>query len=102
MFRSYSAVGRDRHSCVLNGRAVIGLGGFISGLRVSLGRSRRSYEETKERGGRGKRSRRRGVGAFLREHIGFVMFSAGVRWGLRAPKPAPKSHWLSGLSSFGS
>ena len=42
------------------------------------------------------------MGAFLREHIGFVMFSAGVRWGLRAPKPAPKSHRLSGLSSFGS
>ena len=29
-------------------------------------------------------------------------FPRGVRWGLRAPKPAPKSHWLSGLSSFGS
>ena len=47
MFRSYSAVGRDRHSCVLNGRAVIGLGGFISGLCVSLWRSRR---RTKGRG----------------------------------------------------
>ena len=30
------------------------------------------------------------------------MIPRGVRWGLRAPKPAPKSHWLSGLSSFGS
>ena len=29
-------------------------------------------------------------------------FPQGVRWGLRAPKPAPKSHWLSGLSSFNS
>ena len=29
-------------------------------------------------------------------------FPQGVRWGLRAPKPAPKSHWLSGLSSFDS
>ena len=50
MFRSYSAVGRDRHSCVLDGRAVIGLGGFISGLRVSLGRSR---QRTKGRGNAG-------------------------------------------------
>ena len=47
MFRSYSAVGRDRHACVLDGRAVIGLGGFISGLRVSLWRSR---QRTKGRG----------------------------------------------------
>ena len=50
MFRSYYAVGRDRHSCVLNGRAVIGLGGFISGLCVSLGRSR---QRTKGRGNAG-------------------------------------------------
>ena len=41
MFRSCSAVGRDRHSCVLGCRAVIGLGGFASGLCVSLWRSRR-------------------------------------------------------------
>ena len=94
MFRSYSAVGRDRHSCVLNGRAVIGLGGFISGLCVSLGRSRRSYEETKERGGRGKRSRRRGVSAFLRGHIGLAMFSAGSTLGLRAPDCAKESSTL--------
>ena len=33
----------------------------------------------------GERSRRRGVGAFLREHIGFVVFSAGSPLGLRAP-----------------
>ena len=38
----------------------------------------------------------------LRDHIGFAVFSAGSTLGLRAPKPAPKSHWLSGLSSFGS
>ena len=29
-------------------------------------------------------------------------FPRGVRWGLRAPKPAPKSLRLSGLSSFDS
>ena len=50
----------------------------------------------------GLRSRRRGGSAFLRKPLGFVMFPRGVRWGLRAPKPAPKSHWLSGLSSFDS
>ena len=49
----------------------------------------------------GERSRRRGVSALLREHIGFVVFSAGSPLGARA-QPAPKSHWLSGLSSFGS
>ena len=94
MFRSYSAVGRDRHSCVLNGRAVIGLGGFISGLRVSLWRSRRSYEETKERGERGKRSRRRGVSVLLRDHIGLAMLSAGSTLGLRAPDCAKESSTL--------
>ena len=50
----------------------------------------------------GLRSRRRGGSTFLRKPLGFVMFPRGVRWGLRAPKPAPKSHWLSGLSSFDS
>ena len=50
MFRSCSAVGRDRHSCVLGCRAVIELGWFTSGLRVSLWRSRR---RTKGRGNAG-------------------------------------------------
>ena len=56
----------------------------------------------------GLRSRRRGGSAFLRKPLGFVMFPRGVRWGLRAPKPALKSQkWkphcgLSGLSSFDS
>ena len=35
--------------------------------------------------GDGERSRRRGVGASLRDHIGFVMLSAGSPLGLRAP-----------------
>ena len=35
--------------------------------------------------GRGERSRRRGVSALLREHIGFEVFSAGSPLGLRAP-----------------
>ena len=50
----------------------------------------------------------RGMGAFLREPLALLCFPRGVRWGLRAPKPAPKSQmWkphcgLSGLSSCGS
>ena len=71
------------------GDAVIGRGGFTSGLRVSLWRSRR---RTKGRGN-GERSRRRGVGAFLREHIGFVMFSAGSTLGQKveaALRPRPR------------
>ena len=43
MLRSYSAVGRDRHSCVLGCRAVIRRCWFTSGLCVSLWRSRRDY-----------------------------------------------------------
>ena len=82
MFRSYSAVGRDRHSCVL---------GLPCGYRtwlVHFGLVRffmaipTGNEETRERG---ERSRRRGVGASLRDHIGFVMLSAGSPLGLRAP-----------------
>ena len=49
----------------------------------------------------GERSRRRGVGAFLREHIGFVMVSAGSTLGLRAPDCAKETR-LPGLSSFDS
>ena len=62
MFRSYSAVGRDRHSRVLGCRVVIGLCWFTSGLRVSLWRSRRRTKGrgNAENGGNGERSRRRG------------------------------------------
>ena len=58
--------------------AVIGLSWFTSGLRVFCGDPDGS---TRGRGGR----RRRGVGVFLRDCIGFVMFSAGSTLGLRAP-----------------
>ena len=78
--------GRDRHSCVLGCRAVIELGWFTSGLRVSLWRSR---QRTK---GRGERSRRRGRVRFCVIILALPCFPRGVRWGLRAPKPAPKSH----------
>ena len=87
MFRSYSAVGRDRHSRVL---------GLPCGYRtwlVHFGLVRffmaipTGNEETRERG---ERSRRRGVGAFLREHIGFVVFSAGSPLGATRPQTCAK------------
>ena len=95
MFRSCSAVGRDRHSCVLGCRAVIGLCRFISGLHVSLWRSRRRTKE------RGERSRRRGKVRFCVIVLALRCFPRGVRWGY-APQTAPKSLRLSGLSSFDS
>ena len=87
-----------------NCRAVIGLCGFTSGLSVSLWRSRRGY---RGRGGRetGLRRNEAGGAAFVRLCAGALAlqcFPRGVRWGLRAPKPAPKSLRLSGLSSFDS
>ena len=92
MFRSCSAVGRDRHSCVLGCRAVIGLGWFTSGLRVSLWRSRQRTKETERTRGTRERSRRRGRVRFCVIVLALRCFPRGVRWGLRAPKPAPKSH----------
>ena len=95
MFRSCSAVGRDRHSCVLGCRAVIELGWFTSGLRVSLWRSRQRTKETERTRGTRERSRRRGMSTLLRDHIGFVVFSAGSTLGLRAPDCAkePLALW---------
>ena len=40
--------------------------------------------------GLGDRSRRRGVGAFLREHIGFDMLSAGSTLGAARPQTCAK------------
>ena len=71
--------------------AVICLCGFTSGLAVYLWRSRRGY---RGRGVRGVRSRRRGVSALSRNHIGFAMFSAGSTLGLRAPDCAKESSTL--------
>ena len=77
-------------------RAVIGLGEFTSGLRVFYG------DPDGE-----QRNAENGVGGAAGERFCVIIlalrrFPRGVRWGLRAPKPAPKSHWLSGLSSFDS
>ncbi len=49
------------------------------------------YEGTQRRG---ERSRRRGLCAFLRNHIGFEMLSAGRTLGLRAPDCAKESSTL--------
>ena len=92
---------------------VIEDGWFTSGLRVSLWRSRRRTKGTGERGerkGRGNAENERdsgdgGGGAaeerFCVTALALLCFPRGVRWGC-APQTAPKSHWLSGLSSFGS
>ena len=48
-------------------------------------------ERTKKLRRIGERSRRRGVGAFLRKHIGLAMLSAGSPLGLRAPDCAKES-----------
>ena len=79
MFRSYSAVGRDRHSCVLE------CSDDYPALWVHFGLARFLAAIPTGARGDGERSRRRGVGASLREHIGFVMLSAGSPLGLRAP-----------------
>ena len=85
--------GSGSPQCILKCRAVIGLVWFTSGLCVSLRRPRRRTK------GRGERSRRRGRVRFCVSLLALPCFPRGVRWGLRAPKPAPKSLRLSGLSS---
>ena len=76
--------------------AVIGFRGFTSGLCVSLWRSRRRTKGTRRTESAARQS------AFCVNILALRRFPRGVRWGLRAPKPAPKSLRLSGLSSFNS
>ena len=76
--------------------AVIGFRGFTSGLCVSLWRSRRRTKGTRRTESAARQS------AFCVIISALPCFPRGVRWGLRAPKPAPKSLRLSGLSSFDS
>ena len=101
MFRSCSAVGRDRHSCVLRCRVVIGLCWFTSGLCVSLWRSRR---RTKGREGRRTESAAR-QSAFLRDRIGFAVFSAGNTLGRNVeaalrPRPRLRQRAIGSLDSL--
>ncbi len=110
LFAAWRQTGRLAISCVsipqveiafVRSRSVgvvIGLCRFTSGLAVSCRRSRRVIGDT-ENGERGY-----GVGgaALVRlcaAALALRRFPWGVRWGLRAPKPAPKSLRLSGLSS---
>ena len=83
VFRSYSAVGRDRHSCVLE--SSVRLSGFVGSLRACAFLYGDPDGERRRRGnaGDGERSRRRSVSAFLRDRIGFAMFSAGSTLGLK-------------------
>ena len=83
ILRSYSAMGRDRHSCVL--AALVRLSTLAGSLRVC------SFICADPDGGRGERGWRRSVSALLRNHIGFAMFSAGSTLGLRAPDCAKES-----------
>ena len=78
--------------------AVIRLGWFTSGLRVFCGDPDGS---TRGRGGR----RRRGVGALLRDRIGFAMFSAGSPLGRNVeaalrPRPRLRQRVFDSLDSL--
>ena len=90
MFRSYSAVGRDRHSCVLE--SLVRLSGFMSSLLACAFLC--GYPDG-ERRRRGERSWRRGLCTLLRKTLGFAAFSAGSPLGLRAPDCAkePLAPW---------
>ena len=94
MFRSCSAVGRDRHSCVLE------CSDDYPALWVHFGLARfLAAIPTGARGDAGD-----GGGAawvrFCVIILALRCFPRGVRWGY-APQTAPKSLRLSGLSSFG-
>ena len=82
------------------------LSGFVGSLRACAflygdPDGERKGRGNAENGGNGERSRRRGRVRFCVTALALLCFPRGVRWGC-APQTAPKSHWLSGLSSFGS
>ena len=94
--RSYSA-GRERHLYVLEMFFDLPLWVHFGFVRFFMAIST---------GCRGCGGRRRENGAdgvafvrFCAGALALLCFPRGVRWGLRAPKPAPKSLRLSGLSS---
>ena len=85
--------GRDRHSCVL--AALARLSSSVGSLRVwtFLAGDPDELPGTR-RAENGKRGWRRSLYALLRNHIGFVMLSAGSTLGLRAPDCAKESSTL--------
>ena len=78
--------------------AVICLGGFTSGLAVSLWRSRRSYRGRGERSYEGDGAGGAALVRLCAATLALQCFPRGVRWGC-APQTAPTSLRLSGLSS---
>ena len=91
--------GRDRHSRVLT--VSVRLSAFVGSLR---GCAFFAGDLDGVTGDVGNGERGYGVGGagFVRlcaTALALLCFPRGVRWGLRAPKPAPKSLRLSGLSS---
>ena len=111
MLRSYSAVGRDRHSCVL--AALARLSALAGSLRVCafLYGDLDGVTGVRRTGIRGWR---RGFCALLRNHIGFEMLSAGRTLGQKveaALRPRPRLrqrvfdsldslHLIRGVSAF--
>ena len=94
--------GRDRHLCVLVMSAR--LSAFAGSLRVWPFLCGDPDGVARGRGGR-RTENGAGGAAFVPLCVVILVlkfFPRGVRWGLRAPKPAPKSLRLSGLSSFNS
>ena len=79
----YSAVGRDRHSCVLE--SSVRLSGFVGSLRACTFLYGDPDGERRRRGTRGTESAAR-QSAFLRDRISFAVFSAGSPLGAARPR----------------
>ena len=89
VLRSYSAVGRDRHSCILKGHAVIGIRRFTSGTSLIYG------DPDRERGNAGTELAARRGGHFAQSYWPCRVFH-GEYAGAEMWKP---HCGLSGLSS---
>ena len=99
MLRSYSAVGRDRHSCALAALARLSaLAGSLRACAFICG----DLDGLPENGERGWR---RGFCALLRNHIGFEMLSAGRTLGQKVeaalrPRPRLRQRAIGSLDSL--
>ena len=87
MFRSCSAVGRDRHSCVLE--LSVRLSGFVGSLRACTFLYGDPDGGREDAGTRGTESAAR-QSAFLRKRIGFEVLSAGSPLGAARPQTCAK------------